>query len=223
MYDDESWTGAEETRDIAWEGASHIDVGMPADVTYVQGPTPKITVTGPKGVVERFHVNEGDLRLRDWDASNTFDEARPGDTGVGGDRPRRLKITVTAPGVTRFDLSGTETLNIEGYSQDTLDIDASGESRVSVKGSVRLLKLDLTGGAHADLSALTLQRVKADLSGSSQATMAPKASADLDVTGTSVVRLLSRPDQLIRDVSDGASVEEVSDVKTAEKSTEKSK
>ena len=196
---------------------------MPADVTYIQGPTPKITVTGPKGVVERFHADEGDLRLRGWDASNTFEDARPGDTGVGGDRPRRLKITVVAPGVTRFDLSGTETLTIESFSQDTLDIDASGEARVSVKGSVRLLKLDLNGGAHADLAGLTLQRVKADLSGASEATMAPKVSADLDLTGASRVRLLSRPDQLIRDVSGGASIEEISDGKTAEKTKDKDK
>lgn len=202
------WEGPTETRDFPWSGAGEIDVGMPADVTYTQGPAPKITVTGPKGALDQFHVDGEDLRLRGWNSSNTFVGIPTDADTASGDRPPRLKIDIVAPGVTRFDLSGSETLTIDNYNQDSLDLDFSGASKVTAKGSARLLTLDLSGAASADLSGLALQEAEVELSGASRATIAPKAAADFDISGASHVTLLTRPERIVRDVSGAAVIEE---------------
>ena len=37
------------TRDLAWSGGDTLSLAAPADLTFTQGPTTRITVTGPKG------------------------------------------------------------------------------------------------------------------------------------------------------------------------------
>jgi hypothetical protein len=200
------WVGAEETREFVWSGASEIEMGMPADVTYTQGPTPRVVVTGPKAAIDRFYVDEERFRLRGWRSSNTF-SGIPSAADLKGARPPRLKIEVTAPGVTRFDFSGTETLDIRNYSQDSLTLDFSGASKVTGQGSARLLVLDLSGAAEANLAALSVDQLSADLSGAARATAAPNSSANIDASGASRVALTTRPRQVNSDLSGAAQVE----------------
>ena len=72
-----------------------------------------MVITGPKRAVERVVLENGRLRTDG--------------TSYSG---RRLKITITAPDVRKFDISGDSELTVEDYRQDSLDIDAS-----QVKGS----------------------------------------------------------------------------------------
>lgn len=204
---DAFWEGEEITREFAWNGEDELDVGMPADVTYSQGPAAKVTVTGLSGAVERFSVEEGRLRLRGWSASNTYSDYRPPADPDLRDRPPRLKIAVIAPSVRRFELTGSETLAIDGYNQDRLEIVASGSSRVTAQGAARDVRLDLDGGARADLAALTIETLKADLSDSAEATAGPARRAELDASDVSRIVLTRQPPEVVRHVSDGAMVE----------------
>lgn len=215
------WGGPVETREYAWSGAGQIDVGMPADVTYTQGTAPKITVTGPKTALDRFVADGGDLRLRGWSAANTFhgvsiDSEQSGDsrsprlkleTINGDNRPPRLKIEIVAPGVTRFELSGSETLAIENYNQDRLDLEFSGASKVTAKGSARLVSLDLSGASNADLSGVALQEAEVEMTGATRATIAPKTKADLELSGAARIVLLTNPADLRQDISGAAVVD----------------
>lgn len=199
-------TSPTETRDFPWSGAGEINLGMPADLIYTQGPTPKITVTGPAQALDRFEANGGRLRLRGWNATNTFNGI-PGPGDISANRPPRLKIEVTAPGVIRFDLSGTETVEIKNYNQDSLTLDVSGASKATVQGTARLAVLDLDGAARADLSALTLEQATADLSDASFLIMAPKLSASINADDAARVTLNSKPAQLTQELEGAAAVD----------------
>ncbi len=197
--------GPTQTREFAWTGAGEIDIGMPADVTYTQGPAPKIVVTAPTGSLDRFYVERENFRLRGWSSSNTFNGVPTADNLSGANRPPRLKIEVTAPGVTRFDLSGSETITIENYAQDTIEIDLTGAAKATVKGYSRVADLDLSGIADADLSGLKLVEADVELSGESKATLGPEQSLEADVSGRSRLILTRQPPRMRQDVS-GASV-----------------
>lgn len=199
-------TAATETREFPWTGAGEINLGMPADLIYTQGPTPKLTVTGPAPALDRFEANGGRFRLRGWASTNTF-RGVPGPGDISANRPPRLKIEATAPGVIRFDLSGTETVEIRNYAQDSLTLDLSGASKATVQGSARLAVVDLDGAARADLSALTLEQATADLSDASYLVMAPKISANIQADDAARVTLNSRPQQLTQDIEGAASVD----------------
>lgn len=198
--------GPTETREYVWPGDSEIDMGFPGDVIYTQGPVAKVVVTGPRGALDRFYVDEEKFRLRGWNSSNTF-TGIPTDENLNSARPPRLKIEVTAPGVTRFDLSGSETLEVRNFSQDSLTLDLSGAAKAKVEGGARLLVLDLNGAANVEAGDFKAEQLSADLSDASRATVSARASADIDASGASRLIFTNRPNQVSQDLSGAATVE----------------
>lgn len=184
-------TGPETTRELTWDGSRSLDLDVPADVTYTQGPVAKITVSGPKGSVDRVEIHDGQIRF----SHPLFNAGR-------------LKITMTAPMVEAFDVSGAQTLVINGYKQDRISIDISGSGDVTASGSAGRLELDISGSGDADLGQLTTDEANVDVSGAGDATIAPRNEASIEVTGAGDVVLMTRPPVLHKDVSGAGKIEE---------------
>jgi hypothetical protein len=177
--------GPIETREIAWSGASSLDVGIPADIAFTQAPGPgKLMVTGPKGTVDQVEASGSTLGYRD-DLLNA----------------QRVKIVMTAPDVQRFSLSGDETLSIAGYGQDDLDLDVSGTGKISAQGKTRTVKIDVSGDGDADLGKLAAAQASVDISGSGRTTIAPTDRVDVDISGSGEVDLASHPAAVHSDIS----------------------
>ena len=182
-----SWfdaSGPAVSRTLAWSGGDSLIVEVPAEVSFTQGPTTSLTVSGPKGAVDHLVVRDGRIQF---------------DSGMRWVSP--LKIVMTAPGITKFDLSGAASLSIAGYKQDALNIDLSGAGAVSASGEARHVALDISGTGHADLSGMAVEDADVDISGAGDARIAPKASADIEISGAGAVTLLTRPAKLTTDVS----------------------
>jgi hypothetical protein len=189
--DDPEWATA--TREIAWDGATALVLDVPGEVTFTQasdGPG-KLTVTGPKRSIDTLTLSGG--RLTD------------GVRHTGG----RLKIVVTAPKVTRFELKGVDRLNIEAYDQDSLEISTTGMAKVTGHGRTKALKLNMTGAGDADLEGLDAESAEVSISGAAEATIAPRASAKLDISGSGEVDLKTRPLKLEKNVSGSGEVKEL--------------
>jgi hypothetical protein len=182
--------GRQATREIAWTGGDTLDIDVPADVTYTQAPGPgKLTITGPQREIDNLEIDGGHVRFahhgRHW-----------------GD----LNIVMTAPGVTRFDVSGSGKLDIANYDQDKLSVDLSGDADVSVRGQAKTLALSITGSGSSDLSELKLADASVDVEGSGEAKLAPTGAATIDISGSGDVTLLSRPAKLESNVSGSGSI-----------------
>lgn len=184
--------GVTVTREIVWNGGDKLDVEIVAEVEFTQAEGPgKVVISGPKRLVERVTLIDGRLGM-----------SGPNFAG------RRLKVSITAPGVSAFDIGGDSSLAVAGYKQDTLSLDASGSSEVSVKGAARILNADVSGDSEVDLIGLTLDEASVDSSGSSEISLAPKAAANLDISGGSEVTLLTKPTRLATDISGGGELHE---------------
>ncbi|HEY2359311.1 MAG TPA: DUF2807 domain-containing protein [Phenylobacterium sp.] len=182
--------GPQTTRDMAWTGGDTLEIDVPAEVTYSQAPgAGQLTITGPKEAVDALVLDGGQLRFS-------------GDRRHSSD----LTIAMTAPGVTHFDLHGSSKLAIEGYKQDKLNLDVSGDAAVSAKGEAKALALTISGSSDTDLSGLKLQDADVDITGSGEATLAPTASANLNISGAGEVTLLTRPTKLESNVTGSGSV-----------------
>jgi hypothetical protein len=182
--------GAQATRELAWNGGDSLEVDVPANVTYTQAPgAGKLTITGPKDAVDALEVDGGQLRF-------------------SGHRHHwsELTIAMSAPGVTHFDLHGASKLDIEGYKQDKLNLDISGNADVTAKGEAKGLELTISGSSDTDLSGLKLENADVDITGSGEATLAPTASANLNISGSGDVTLLTRPAKLESNVTGSGSV-----------------
>jgi hypothetical protein len=172
------------TRDFAWPGGDLLDVSAPADIAFTQGTTAKLTVTGPKSALDHLVIRDGHIGFdRDLD-----DVAR-------------LTITLQAPAVSRFDLSGDQHLTIAGYRQDKLDLTISGSADATASGQAKAVMVDIAGSGRADLGKVEAEAAKVDISGSGEAIIAPKAKAEIDVSGDGRVDLLTHPADLQTDIS----------------------
>ena len=181
-------TGGYATRDYTWSGGDRLEVEVPADIVYTQGKVAKLSIGGPASTVSRVRVEDGKISF-DRDYRDYFNDGA------------RLKIEMTAPGVKRFDLSGSQNLVVEAYDQDRLDLDISGEAHVSAKGRATAVSLDIAGSGDADLAALEVQDAKIDISGSGHAKVGPKGSARIDVSGSGDVDLTAKPKSLATDIT----------------------
>lgn len=180
----------ETTRELAWDGSSQAVFEIPASVEFTQAPGPgKVRIVGPKDVVDRVKLSNGHLTL----------DGEPAEFV-------RLRVVMSAPAVTRFEIGGDGRLDINDYKQDKLSIVASGAAEVEADGETAALDLELSGSGEADLSDLRSEKLTADVSGSAQASVAARDSASLEVSGSGSVKLADRPAHLDTDVSGAGSV-----------------
>ncbi|CAN5375748.1 DUF2807 domain-containing protein [soil metagenome] len=199
---------AEVTRTLAWAGGDSLQIDLSADVEYVQGDTPGITVRGPADRVDKVRIDGNRLT---W----TGDENRHGETVVFGRRANgrgiwvdsdTVHIVVTAPAVKTFDLRGSSDLSIRGYDQPTLAIDISGSGDVMASGATKALTLAITGSGDADLSDLLTDDAKVDISGSGDARIAPTAAVTADLSGSGDLDLATHPTTLRQTTTGSGSV-----------------
>jgi hypothetical protein len=177
--------GPQTVRQMVWTGGESVDLDVPANMTFNQGPGPaRLTITGPRGVVEDLVVQDGHIGF-----------------GNRGAMRGRLTIELTAPKVTRFDLGGRGRLTIENYDQDSLSVDLTGNAEVVGRGRTKALDLDMSGSSEADFGGLAADNAEVEVTGSGEAVVAPRDSARIDISGSGDVTLKTRPAKLASDVS----------------------
>lgn len=185
-HDDEGDSGSRASRTLAWSGGDRLEVGLPADIRYVQAAGEgSVTVSGSENAVNRVVVRDGRIEM---------------DGGWHG-WPRKLNIVVHAPAVTRFELSGANTLAIEGYRQDRLHVELSGATEMTASGQADAVDLEISGASHADLGELKVKGAEVEISGAGGATVAPTDWARLKISGMGDIRLLTHPPRLDTDIS----------------------
>jgi hypothetical protein len=178
-------SGPSTTREIPWNGATSLDLDVPADVRFTQGPGPaKLVITGPKGSVDHVVLEDGRL---------SFDEPMH--------RTSRLTIVMTAPNVSRFVLNGDDRLTVSGFKQDRLAIDISGSAEAVAQGEAKDFDVQISGSGEADLSKLAADAGKVDIAGSGRASIAPRTTADVAISGSGEVTLLTKPQNLHSNVT----------------------
>lgn len=179
------------TRTLAWSGDDRLTLSLPADVEYVQGAQAGVVVTGPKSVVDSIRIRNGEIDMDSRTEVVTFGWDSNGLTAVSDQE--RLKIVVTAPSVTRFDLDSSGELSIRNYDQPTLTLNISGSGSATAQGRTTRLAVDVSGSGEADLSRLTTTDASVEVSGSGEVTTAPTGEADVEISGSGDVTLTQKP------------------------------
>ncbi|HRD29438.1 MAG TPA: DUF2807 domain-containing protein [Caulobacter sp.] len=187
--------GPDTTRDVAWSGGPSLEINLPADVTYSQGPVAKVTVTGPRSLVDRVTIVDGALRFNQASSDARVSVGAGG--GVRIDTVRRqLRITVVAPAVKRFVLNGSPSLDLAGYDQPDLALEINGSGQVSGAGKTRALALAIAGSGGAELAALAAENATVSVTGSGDAEVSAKGAVQVDIAGSGDVTLTTKPASL---------------------------
>lgn len=169
------------TRELAWTGGDSLIIESALDVRYVQGAEAGVAITAPEAVAERVRLEDGRLYLDDG-----------GQRFVLG-RRERVRIVVTAPSVTNFELRGSGDLTISGYDQPRLSVGISGSGEVEASGQAASVAIRIAGSGEADLEDVVTQRASISIAGSGDARVGPSESADISIAGSGDAILTSRP------------------------------
>ena len=191
-------SGPRVTRTLAWDGSDRLDVEVAAEVTYVQGDTASVEVSGPKEQVEALRLTAGRLTFDDDDRVDhvVF--------GWGDHVP--LRVVVTAPSVRAFNLSSSGDLVIRNYDQPSLFVAIDGSGEVEATGRTDAVELDISGSGEADFSGLETSDADIEISGSGEAIAGPTGAARIAISGSGDVDLTRRPASLTQSISGSGDV-----------------
>ena len=196
------------TRTLAWTGGDRLQIEVPGEVVYVQGAAPGVVVTGPKDLADRIRI-VGDRLTLDGDDHNEHGYIRW--TGNGfrvWSADEQLKVTVTAPAVTSFDVVGSSDVSIRDYDQPALNLILSGSGDVTASGSARTVQIDVSGSGDADLTAMATVDADVRVSGSGDVRVGPTGKATVDVSGSGDVDLTRRATEVRRTLSGSGDIDE---------------
>lgn len=197
------------TRTLEWTGGQTLTVDLSADVEYVQGDTPGVTVTGPAQLVEKVRLVDGRLTWADTDGPNhetvVFGRNQHG-RGIWV-HSEEVKIVVTAPAINTFNVEGSASVLLRDYDQDTLSVDISGSGEVSATGRTRALEVDISGSGDADLGSLVTTDANVAIAGSGDAVVAPTSKADISISGSGDTVLTTRPATVNQNISGSGEVD----------------
>lgn len=198
--------GPETTKTVAWNGGVSLinDAGL--DIEYVQGPENTVVMTGPQNLLDLIKLEDGrfdfshdsdskTIILR-WDNNNLSSQTERG----------TIKIVVTAPNVSRFEINGSGDLSLRDYNQPSLTLAISGSGDVKGNGTTETLVLDIAGSGDASLEDLTTKNVTASISGSGDIELSPSGDARISIAGSGDVSLKTKPATLISNISGSGEV-----------------
>ncbi len=182
--------GQQTTRTIPWPGGDTLGVSVgSAKVRYTQGPNAGLVVTGRKATVDNVVIVNGDVRLARWMMNS-------------GD----VVLVLTAPDVRRFKLSGSNSLRVDRYDQDSLEVSVSGSGDADLNGKARRVELKISGSGEIDAADLAVADARIRISGSGETKIGPTQSADVTISGSGEVELTRSPARLNSKVSGSGSI-----------------
>lgn len=177
---DDSAPGKGSERRLAWSGGDAIDIALPASVRLRAGAGDEVIVRGSPDTIAHVQLRGGRLSLdcRWLAASRTIDVDLP-------DRAFRA-----------VRISGSAKVNLENLNQPELALAISGSGNVRAQGAVDRLSATISGSGDARLAGVALKQLTAKISGSGSIEAAPRDEADVHISGSGNVRLLTRPVRL---------------------------
>jgi hypothetical protein len=181
-------------RRLAWEGNDTVEIALPATVRYRGGEGSDVIVRGPPNVIAHVEVRRGRI---------TLDCHRLGSL-------RDIEVTLPGRAFRRIGLSGSGKLIMENVNQPDLVFSISGSGAVRAQGTVDHATIRVAGSGDARLADLAMKELTAKISGSGNVEAAPKDAADIHISGSGDVRLLSHPTRLTSHVAGSGRITQAS-------------
>jgi hypothetical protein len=188
-------------RTFAWTGKDELIVDLPVDVVFVQGAEAKIVASGPRSYIDRLRVDGGHITLADSDREN-HDSITINAFGVHVESDSdRVKITVIAPDVTRFDVRGSGDLEIRRFDHPAFAVSVSGSGDVDAAGRVERVAVENSGSGYVNLTDLKSRDAVFDVSGSGGGAVFATNTAKIDISGSGDVELRTEPKTVSSEIS----------------------
>jgi hypothetical protein len=179
-------------RRLAWDGGDSVELTLPGTVRWRAGEGSELIVRGAPGAVAHVELHGNRIML--------------------ACRGRAGSLEVTLPGrpFQRIGIAGSGNLVMENLSQPELALSISGSGSMRAQGNVDRLSVKISGSGNARLGELAAKQATVHISGSGKVEASPKDQADVTISGSGDVKLLTRPADLRSKVSGSGRVSQAS-------------
>lgn len=179
------------SRDIAWDGSDHADVGIPAQSSYAPGTNDKLHVTGNAQILAHLKVEDGAITLDCH--PNRHQRAAYHDTA--------LHMTLPGRDFRKFSIAGGGKLALNDLKQDALKVEIAGAGTIQANGAVDKFKIEIAGSGNADFADVVAREAGVEIAGSGNADIAPSDTAKVEIAGSGDVNLHSNPRHLDTEIA----------------------
>lgn len=190
-----SGTATTQERDV--EAFESIEIGGAFELIVHVDPTAtqRVEISGDDNIVPEVTttVSGGELDIRMEHA--------------GMVRPKLdLRVEVWVPTLAGVEASGASDITVEGLHGERFELDLSGASDTTLRGSVDLFEVDSSGASDLDARELHAKRVDLELSGAGDAQVWASERLDAEVSGAGSVRYFGGTQEVHQNVSGAGSI-----------------
>lgn len=118
----------------------------------------------------------------------------------------RINVKISMPAIEGLDLSGASSGSVSSVKTDTLELKASGASKIRIDGVTKELIADASGASAIDAESLQTQDADVEASGASRATIAATGELKVEASGASKIVYVGEPKNLQQNSSGASSV-----------------
>lgn len=118
----------------------------------------------------------------------------------------KFNVKISMPELKDLDLSGASTAVASGVKTDSLEIKASGASKIKIDGEAKELNSEASGASGIDAEGLTVENADVEASGASSSTVSATNELKVDASGASTIYYTGEPKNLNQKSSGASSV-----------------
>lgn len=118
----------------------------------------------------------------------------------------RINVSVSMPQIEGLDVSGASSGTVAGVNADSLELKASGASKIKIEGTAKELNADASGASTVDAEGLKVENADVGASGASKATVAATNDLKVDASGASKISYVGEPKNIKQNSSGASSV-----------------
>lgn len=118
----------------------------------------------------------------------------------------RINVAISMPALESVDISGASSGVIANVKADSLELKASGASKIKIDGEATDLEADASGASSIDAENLRVQNVEIEASGASKATVTASNELQVEASGASKISYVGEPKNIKQNSSGASSI-----------------
>lgn len=118
----------------------------------------------------------------------------------------RINVRITMPEIEGLEVSGASSGTISNVKADSIELKASGASKIKIDGTAKELAADASGASTIDAENLKTEKADVEASGASNATVSATNDLKVDASGASKIAYVGEPKNIKQNSSGASSV-----------------
>lgn len=117
-----------------------------------------------------------------------------------------VKVKISMPALDGLSVSGASSAVVSAVKSDSINLEASGASKIKIDGQAENLTVDASGASGIDAENLRVENGAVSASGASNATISAANRLEADASGASTIYYTGEPKNLVPKSSGASSV-----------------